>query len=79
MKDGQFNTDIQDPAVAAFGFGRRVCPGKNLAKDSVWITVASILAAFTISKAKDGRGQPIEITEEYEQGLVRYVQVILCV
>ncbi|KAK7986992.1 cytochrome P450 [Apiospora saccharicola] len=32
-----------------FGFGRRVCPGKLLAEQSVWLTVANSLAVFDIS------------------------------
>ncbi|KAK8064424.1 cytochrome P450 [Apiospora phragmitis] len=32
-----------------FGFGRRVCPGKLLAEQSVWLTVAHSLAVFDIS------------------------------
>ncbi|KAK7687283.1 hypothetical protein QCA50_009788 [Cerrena zonata] len=78
IKEGKLNKDVQDPAVAAFGFGRRVCPGKNLAKDSLWITIASILAAFTIEKAKDEMGRPIVPTEEYEPGLVSYPKPFKC-
>ena len=69
--DGQLNKDVRDPAVAAFGFGRRVCPGKNLAKDSLWISIVSILASFTIEKAKDEDGNWITPAEDYEQGLVK--------
>ncbi|KAG5636180.1 hypothetical protein H0H81_008915 [Sphagnurus paluster] len=45
--------------TAAFGFGRRICPGRFLANDNVWIAMATILSTFTISKAIDTSGKPI--------------------
>ncbi|KAG5642591.1 hypothetical protein DXG03_002515 [Asterophora parasitica] len=47
-----------------FGFGRRhvICPGRHLADASIWIAIASILAAVKISKAIDEDGK--EITPE---------------
>ncbi|THU84659.1 cytochrome P450 [Dendrothele bispora CBS 962.96] len=51
---------LSDPAdIAAFGFGRRVCAGKGMAIDSVWIVMASILAVLDISKAVDETGNEI--------------------
>ncbi|KAH9886231.1 cytochrome P450 [Cubamyces lactineus] len=38
-----------DPARAAFGFGRRICPGRFFAEDSLFLTIASMLHVFTIS------------------------------
>ncbi|KAG8948181.1 hypothetical protein FRC04_009980 [Tulasnella sp. 424] len=37
-----------DPREYAFGFGRRICPGKDLAFQHLWITVVSILWAFQL-------------------------------
>ncbi|KAF7365937.1 Cytochrome p450 [Mycena venus] len=54
-KDGEINTAMREPS-AAFGFGRRSCPGREMAQWSVWICAASILAAFTISKSVDEKG-----------------------
>lgn len=34
--------------VGTFGFGRRICPGRHLATDSLWIAIATILATMTI-------------------------------
>ncbi|GJE94427.1 cytochrome P450 [Phanerochaete sordida] len=47
------------PTGIAFGWGRRMCPGRHLADASVWIVVASLLAAFEIVPAKDEDGQNI--------------------
>ncbi|KAJ7454160.1 cytochrome P450, partial [Mycena latifolia] len=67
--DGKPNPAVRDPD-AAFGFGRRVCPGRYLATSSVWITVVSMLAAFDINKAVDDMGNAIEPTGEYISALI---------
>ncbi|KAI0635410.1 cytochrome P450 [Trametes polyzona] len=38
-----------DPSLYAFGFARRICPGKHLAENSIFILVATVLAAFDIA------------------------------
>ncbi|KAF7973518.1 hypothetical protein HWV62_14936 [Athelia sp. TMB] len=50
LKDGRLDPTVQDPDVVSFGHGRRICPGKTMGFDSVWLNVASILAAFDIKK-----------------------------
>ncbi|KAI0718569.1 cytochrome P450 [Cerioporus squamosus] len=42
-----------------FGFGRRICVGMHLAKNSVYITTARILWAFDILPATDEHGKRI--------------------
>jgi len=49
----------QDPRTICFGFGRRICPGLNLADASVFISCAMSLAVFDISKAVENG---VEIT-----------------
>ena len=45
----------------------------------MWITIASILAAFTVSKAKDENGKDIEIEGDYcDSGLITLVSFLLC-
>ncbi|KAJ6457827.1 cytochrome P450 [Mycena vitilis] len=58
-EDGYISTEMRDSS-AAFGFGRRICPGQDMAQWSLWITVASILATFNITKSLDDKGVPIE-------------------
>ncbi|KAJ6511776.1 cytochrome P450 [Mycena vulgaris] len=70
-KDGKINTVMREPD-AAFGFGRRICPGKDMAQWSVWICVASILATLNISKSVDDQGKPIEPSGDYTSGLLIY-------
>ncbi|KAF7333787.1 Cytochrome P450 [Mycena venus] len=65
LLDGKINTAVRDPETAAFGFGRRICPGRYMATASIWIAVASMLAAFDIKKAVDEEGRVVEPSFEY--------------
>ncbi|TFY82421.1 hypothetical protein EWM64_g1591 [Hericium alpestre] len=71
-----------DPSVkypeAAFGFGRRICPGRFMARASVWIAVACMLATFEITKARDENGKEIEPRDEYTSGIVSYPVAFQC-
>jgi len=53
---------------AAFGFGRRKCPGRFMAENTLWISIASILAAFTITPAK---GSEARRSVEMKDGFAR--------
>ncbi|KAJ7871939.1 cytochrome P450 [Mycena leptocephala] len=69
LLDGKLNPAVRDPE-AAFGFGRRLCPGRHMALSSIWITVVSILATFDITKAVDENGNVIEPSYDYLSGLI---------
>ncbi|KAJ7257217.1 cytochrome P450 [Mycena haematopus] len=43
----------QDPARICFGYGRRICPGKSLADNIIFLTCSAILSVFKISKAQE--------------------------
>ncbi|KAH9956418.1 cytochrome P450, partial [Russula dissimulans] len=48
-----------DPVLtAAFGFGRRVCPGRHFADATLFILAASFLSVFNIEKARDTDNGP---------------------
>ncbi|KAL0066833.1 hypothetical protein AAF712_006237, partial [Marasmius tenuissimus] len=64
IKDGKINPDIRD-ITASFGFGRRICPGRLLALSSLYLTIATILSVFDISKATDENGVAIKSRVEY--------------
>ncbi|KAL0947285.1 hypothetical protein HGRIS_013405 [Hohenbuehelia grisea] len=55
---------------SGFGFGRRICPGRHLAYNSLWIAIATLLSTATISKALDKDGQEIDVAPEYLFGIV---------
>lgn len=60
--------DVRDPLDVAFGFGRRVCPGRYLARDLLWLAIASVIAACDIDKATDKDGVPMTPAAEYGWG-----------
>jgi len=68
----------QDPRTYSFGFGRRVCPGKQLADNSIFIFVASILSVFTISKEIDKFGNEIPVQPSFGEGLVSHPDPYKC-
>lgn len=65
--------------VAQFGFGRRVCPGQYLGFTSVWIVVATILAKFNISPAKDKDGRDIMPKLEFSTGITSHPAPFSCI
>ena len=42
-----------------FGFGRRICPGMHLARNSLFISIARLLWGFDILPEMDTDGHPI--------------------
>ncbi|KAF9063055.1 cytochrome P450 [Rhodocollybia butyracea] len=66
--NGKIDHSIKDPISPVFGFGRRACPGKDVAAASLWIAVASILTCYTIEPEIDERGNLMERTGEWHQG-----------
>jgi len=65
LKDGKFDPDVRPPEVATFGYGRRICPGRHLALELLFLNIACILATFDIGKAMDEYGKPITPKEEF--------------
>ncbi|KAG1747611.1 cytochrome P450 [Suillus lakei] len=55
-----------DPRKFIFGFGRRRCPGWHFAEASLYLNISCILAAFTIAKPLDERGEEITPPVEFE-------------
>jgi hypothetical protein len=52
----------------------RICPGLQLASNSIFIMIASVLSVFHISKQKDELGKEIPVHPSFVwDGLVRYV------
>lgn len=61
----------RDPRRITFGFGRRLCPGINLAETSIFSSIVSSLAVFSIEKALDENGLPITPVHENTDGVMR--------
>ncbi|TFK27949.1 cytochrome P450 78A3p [Coprinopsis marcescibilis] len=58
IKDGKIDESVLDWSAAAFGFGRRICPGRHMAVETLYVVFASTLALFDIVAPKDENGGP---------------------
>ncbi|KAF8515735.1 cytochrome P450 [Gautieria morchelliformis] len=70
-----FRPGVKDPS-AAFGFGRRICPGRYLADNTIYIATSTILKLFNISPAKEANGTEIPIDVTFTSGTISCVQVL---
>lgn len=61
-----------DPMNEAFGYGRRICPGRFFADAGLYLNIVQSLACFTFSKAKDANGKEIEIDLKPKPGILTY-------
>ncbi|KAJ8502251.1 hypothetical protein ONZ51_g72 [Trametes cubensis] len=59
LKDGALDPSVRDPLKYAFGFGRRICPGRHFADASMFIIVSSVLHAFDIAPPLGEDGKPV--------------------
>lgn len=51
----------QQLPTVGFGYGRRVCPGQHVARDTLWIIISRLLWAFDVKPgiSSFGEGDPI--------------------
>ncbi|KAI0058839.1 cytochrome P450 [Artomyces pyxidatus] len=68
----------QDPSRIAFGFGRRICPGRFFADDTLWLAVANILHVFKIEKKKGPDGSVLEPSVTWASGAVSIPSPFAC-
>lgn len=61
-----------DPTADAFGYGRRICPGRFFADASLYLNIVQLLATFKISKAVDEKGNPIDVDVKPKPGILSY-------
>lgn len=78
LRDGKLDEDVLAPEVFAFGYGRRICPGRTMASGSAWLAVASLLAAFNIEKAVDENGVPVDPPVQFSPGAIRRPEPFQC-
>ncbi|KAF7985953.1 hypothetical protein HWV62_43900 [Athelia sp. TMB] len=76
-EEGKLDPAVRDPE-AAFGYGRRICPGRHMARESIWLTAGSILACFNIEKSVDLHGNAVEPSGNYIPGLIRTPESFPC-
>ncbi|OCH88084.1 O-methylsterigmatocystin oxidoreductase [Obba rivulosa] len=58
IKDGKMNPNVKDPGAIAFGFGRRICPGRHFSDATLFINIASLMHVFDILPWLDEHGTP---------------------
>ena len=68
--------DIPDPVESSFGFGRRICPGRFLAYEEIWLVVASTLATMSVIPKMSDEGIPIIPSGEYVLSAIWYVIIV---
>lgn len=59
-----------DPREFVFGFGRRVCPGRQLGEASLYLLTSNSLATLTVGKKIGKDGVPVTPKVEYTGGAV---------
>ncbi|KAK0211401.1 cytochrome P450 [Desarmillaria ectypa] len=74
----QEGKELPPDPMAAFGFGRRICPGRYLALNTAWIAIAYIASTLSITKAVGSDGQFIEPSNTYSDGLVSFPLSLKC-
>lgn len=67
-----------NPRSCFFGFGRRICPGRDLADVSIWTETAVTLAALSISKARDEAGEEITPSTRFTDGTIVHPEAFTC-
>ncbi|KAG2141130.1 cytochrome P450 [Suillus bovinus] len=61
-----------DPYSYAFGFGRRICPGRFFADNSVFLFVTGLVSTFVISPTVGSDGRDSLLRAPFRQGLMRF-------
>ncbi|KAF8874029.1 cytochrome P450 [Infundibulicybe gibba] len=64
LKDGKIDPSIPSAEAVAFGFGRRICPGRHFSNDSFFCMISAVLSVFSVSPTLDEHGNPIPIQPE---------------
>ncbi|KAL4072603.1 cytochrome P450 [Scleroderma yunnanense] len=68
--DGQLKPEAKQSVSKYFGFGRRICPRRLFADNSLWAAAAVMLSALRFAKAKDPSGKDIEVDRTFRPGMV---------
>ncbi|KAF9037735.1 cytochrome P450 [Panaeolus papilionaceus] len=78
LKNGQLDPTVRDPNTAAFGYGRRICPGRHMSDNALFMIIASTLAVYDVLPPLDDAGKPIKQKAEFTSGLLTYPVPFQC-
>lgn len=67
--ESEFSLITLDHVSKLLGF--RVCPGRHLSNNALFLFVASVLHVFNIEPSTDGSGNPVPIEVKMTTGLIR--------
>ncbi|KAJ3487194.1 hypothetical protein NLI96_g3706 [Meripilus lineatus] len=70
LKNGKLDPTIRSPVTIAFGFGRRICPGRHLALNSLTLFVASVLHVYDIKPHIGENGEPLSKSVKATSGVL---------
>ncbi|KLO09762.1 cytochrome P450 [Schizopora paradoxa] len=69
----------RDPNKVTFGLGRRVCPGKQSAENTIFIMATHMLSVFNMSKSRRADGSIIEPNVRYtNEGIIHHIDQFEC-
>ncbi|KAJ3571148.1 hypothetical protein NP233_g3942 [Leucocoprinus birnbaumii] len=68
----------ENTRILSFGFGRRLCPGQHLATNTVWLTIATVLASFDIGLPFDEFGNPIKFHQVHTKADALHLKPYRC-
>ncbi|KAK7677328.1 hypothetical protein QCA50_019658 [Cerrena zonata] len=78
IKDGKLDPNVRDPLTLAFGFGRRICPGRHLSSGSLFMMVASVLHTLDIHPVTGNNGEKFDPSSEVITGLISAPERVPC-
>ncbi|PPQ99410.1 hypothetical protein CVT24_005397 [Panaeolus cyanescens] len=64
------NPNLRHPHEAAFGYGRRICPGRFFSDHNLFAITSSVLSVFDILPAIDDKGNTIPLKYEPTSGFI---------
>lgn len=75
-KDKDHNLDaIMESFIAVYGLGRRICPGRFVAFQQLFITIATIISLFDITAGVDENGKLNKVEPDFTFSLAWSVHV----
>ncbi|KAI0800117.1 cytochrome P450 [Fomes fomentarius] len=78
LKEGKFHLGDLDPGAFAFGYGRRICPGRHFAEEMLFLTIASVLHCFNIIGPRDQDGEPVKFELKFTDTSPMHPQPFEC-
>ena len=75
--EGKMVAEARDDGHSTYGFGRRACPGKHVANDTIFISIATVLWASSLERVydQDGNAIPLDTNSFIYNGLAWYAVV----